>query len=102
MTIARRREELKNAIGGDRLAKLNARLDDLLIELTRMEIIYRVSNSRLNKIRENDLLRLAEEQKNLKRQLDEAVSRQVELVVQLPLIRSNSESMTEPRLTVIE
>ena len=61
-----------------------------------------MSNSCLNKIRENDLLRLAEEQKNLKRQLYEAVSRQVELAVQLPLIRSNSESMTEPRLTVIE
>ena len=61
-----------------------------------------MSNSCLNKIRENDLLRLAEEQKNLKRQLYEAVSRQAELVVQLPLIRSNSESMTEPQLTVIE
>ncbi|MEZ6191547.1 MAG: hypothetical protein R3C45_09695 [Phycisphaerales bacterium] len=100
--IAKRREALSDNGVGERLAKLNARLDDLLVESARQEAMYSVAQKQLRNLRDNDLVGLAGEYESLQDQLRAVREKQAGLERQRARQESKLNEIAEPQIVVIE
>lgn len=100
--IARRREALSVDGVGDRLAQLNARLDDLLIDSTRHETMYHIVNDQLEQMRARNLPSLAAKYHTLAEQLELVKHHHGERVRVIHLLKNQIGFDSEVRVMVVE
>lgn len=100
--IARRRESLNRDHVGDRLAKLNAQLDELLVTSTRLEAMHGMALARADEMLGRDLIGLADKHEALQVELKTARRELADRQQQLHKQRSMVEELEKPQIVVIQ
>lgn len=100
--IAERRDMLKNNLQSGVLASLNNQLNDTLHESDNLQAMSQAYSSRLEQMKDKDLLGLAELYESIQEQLEDAERQMKHHADRLMKHKSIVESMLKPQVIVIE